>query len=100
MPRFTRVAVLIAVAVVAVGVVAAASGRYSGVPTPKGYSGVEASLPIAYKSGIVSSGAQLAKLPIIDLRGQRDAPHPAARRGCTGESLRLQGPCARRPDDA
>ncbi len=28
-----------------------------------------AALPIAYKSGIVSSGAQLAKLPIIDLRG-------------------------------
>ena len=28
-----------------------------------------AALPIAYRSGIVSSGAQLAKLPIIDLRG-------------------------------
>jgi Tannase-like family of unknown function (DUF6351) len=28
-----------------------------------------AALPIAYKSGIVSSGKQLAKLPIIDLRG-------------------------------
>jgi len=28
-----------------------------------------AALPIAYKSGILSSGVQLAKLPIIDLRG-------------------------------
>lgn len=28
-----------------------------------------AALPIAYQSGILSSGAQLAKLPIIDLRG-------------------------------
>ena len=28
-----------------------------------------AALPIAYQGGIVSSGAQLAKLPIIDLRG-------------------------------
>ena len=28
-----------------------------------------AALPIAYKSGLVSSGVQLAKVPIIDLRG-------------------------------
>lgn len=33
-----------------------------------------AALPIAYKSGIVSSGAQLAKLPIIDLRGFDESP--------------------------
>ncbi len=33
-----------------------------------------AALPIAYKSGLVSSGAQLAKLPIIDLRGFDESP--------------------------
>lgn len=33
-----------------------------------------AALPLAYKSGIVSSGAQLAKLPIIDLRGFDESP--------------------------
>ena len=32
-----------------------------------------AALPIAYKSGIVSSGVQLAKVPIIDLRGYDEA---------------------------
>src|SRR3954453_23577560 len=38
-----------ATAVAAAGVVAAAFGGSAGVPVPKGYSGVEASLPVAYK---------------------------------------------------
>ena len=37
------------VGVVALAVAASASGRAGGVPTPKGYVGVEASLPTGYK---------------------------------------------------
>ena len=33
-----------------------------------------AALPIAYQSGIVGSGAQFAKVPIIDLRGYDESP--------------------------
>ena len=57
MPRFTRTAVLIATGVAAAGVVAAAFGRSDGVPVPKGYSGVEASLPVAYKTPAKKGGA-------------------------------------------
>jgi Tannase-like family of unknown function (DUF6351) len=38
-------------------------------PTPARSVADAAALPIAYLSGLVSSGAQLVKLPIIDLRG-------------------------------
>jgi ribose transport system substrate-binding protein len=55
--RFTRAAVAVAIALVAVAVVAAASGREAGVPVPKGYSGVEASLPVAYKTPVKKSGS-------------------------------------------
>lgn len=57
MPRFTRVAALVAALVAAASVAAGALGRTSGVPVPKGYAGVEASLPTAYPSPAKKSGA-------------------------------------------
>jgi len=56
-PRFTRTAVLIAAALAAAGLVAAAFGRSAGVPVPQGYKGVEASLPVAYKTPAKKGGA-------------------------------------------
>ncbi len=50
MPRFKRPAVLLAVCIVAAAVVAAAWASADGVPVPKGYVGVEASLPTGYKT--------------------------------------------------
>ena len=57
MPRFTRVAVLLVACVVASSVVAGAMGRTAGVPVPKGYVGVEASLPTAYPSPAKKGGS-------------------------------------------
>lgn len=48
MARSRQVAVLLAVCAVASSVAAAAMARSGGVPVPKGYTGVEASLPTAY----------------------------------------------------
>jgi ribose transport system substrate-binding protein len=56
-PRFTRTAMLIAAALAAVGIVAAAFGRPTGVPVPTGYKGVEATLPVAYKVPAKQGGA-------------------------------------------
>jgi ribose transport system substrate-binding protein len=56
-PRFRRVTVLLAVCLGACGVVAAAWGSSAGVPVPKGYVGVEASLPVAYKTPVKQSGS-------------------------------------------
>jgi ribose transport system substrate-binding protein len=56
-PRFTRVAVVGTATLVGFAVVAAASARFTGVPVPKGYAGVEASLPIAYKTPVKKGGS-------------------------------------------
>ena len=48
MPRFTRVAVLLAAFLTASSIAAMAWGHPAGVPVPKGYTGVEASLPTSY----------------------------------------------------
>jgi ribose transport system substrate-binding protein len=50
MPRFGRVAVLLAACLGGCSVIAAAWGSPAGVPVPNGYTGVEASLPTAYKA--------------------------------------------------
>ncbi len=47
--RRIAAALTLLVGAVALAVAASASGRGAGVPVPKGYKGVEASLPIAYK---------------------------------------------------
>ena len=57
MPRFMRTAVLLAACVVASSVAAGAMGRTGGVPVPKGYTGVEASLPTTYKSPAKKAGS-------------------------------------------
>jgi ribose transport system substrate-binding protein len=55
--RFRRAVVIAAASgVVAAALSAAAAGRPAGVPVPKGYSGVEASLPIAYTMPSKQSG--------------------------------------------
>ena len=56
-PRFTRVAVLLVACVVASSVAAGAMGRTGGVPVPKGYVGVEASLPTTYPSPAKKGGS-------------------------------------------
>ena len=57
MARFRRAVVIAAASgVVAAALTAAAAGRPAGVPVPKGYSGVEASLPIAYTMPSKQSG--------------------------------------------
>jgi ribose transport system substrate-binding protein len=56
-PRFRRVAVLLAACLGACSVVATAWGSSAGVPVPKGYAGIEASLPIAYKTPVKQGAA-------------------------------------------